>query len=111
MVPGLDSVPTVWSGQVFHQAILRRAQLEVGMPMRLLGEVLARFFELVGDVHALGLQLAPLIGGDLRGFALLLRDAGGSGSDHRLRHPGGDERLQVTRGRLAAGNARCQLSP
>ena len=76
MVPGLATVPMVWVARSLTIAVLRRAQLEVVVPVLLLGEFLVRLFELRGDIHALGLQLPPVIRGDLRDLLFLLRDGG-----------------------------------
>jgi hypothetical protein len=62
------------SGEILYDTGLRRAQLEQRLPVRLLGELLAGLLKLGRDLDALGLQLAPVVGGDLRQLAFRLLD-------------------------------------
>ena len=70
--------------EVLDDAGLRRAQLEQLAPVRLLGELLARLLKLRRALDALGLQLAPVVGGDLRHLLLRLLDQRLARADHRL---------------------------
>ena len=73
MVPGAATVPGGVGGEVLDRAGLRRAQLEQLVAVPLLGELLAQALDLRRELDALGLQLAAVVGADLRQALLRLR--------------------------------------
>ena len=74
MVPGATTVPGVCVARSLTMPACGRAQLEQPVAVLLLRELLAQRSACGASLGALGLQLAAVIGADLREALLRLRD-------------------------------------
>jgi hypothetical protein len=77
-------VPEGVASVVLHEPGLRGLQLEKLVAVGLFREFLLRLLELRGHVHPLGLEQAPVVGGDLGELLLRLRDRRSRALDREL---------------------------
>ncbi len=71
-------------GEVFDDAVVRRLQFQQLLLVRLLGAFLGELVDGVLRIAALGMELAPVVGIDLRQLLLGLQDGGPRRLDHEL---------------------------